>query len=237
MKSLLLKTLTVVLVSSLFFTSCVEETPPEVSLHFTPKVGTEDFAMNQTFTINNVATSFSQVYFYVHDVTLKGASGTEDQLFDQYFLISANQSTYELGAVEEGTITGIDFNVGVDAVSNAQTEEAFTTRSADDPLAQQDPSMHWTWATGYRFIRIEGLVDTDGDGVPEEPFARHLGKNEMLRAISLTTSKEITGDAVELMIMFDLAKFLEGSDLIGTATIHGMDANMMDMVQAGFSVM
>ncbi|MBK7304311.1 MAG: hypothetical protein IPI90_13940 [Saprospiraceae bacterium] len=30
--------------------------------------------------------------------------------------------------------------------------------SVDSPLAFQDPSMHWGWTSGYRFIALEGMI-------------------------------------------------------------------------------
>lgn len=238
MKSLLFKTLAVALVSSsLLFSSCLEEAPTVVSVHFEPVVGTESYNINQTYNIDDIAFSFTQFYFYVHDVSFTRSSSEADNYFDKYLLVDGNQGVYELGAAEEGSINGIEFNIGVDSITNSQTEEAFTTRTADDPLAQQDPVMHWNWATGYRFVRIEGMVDSDGDGTPEMPFARHIGHDEMLRFVSLTASKDIIGDSQEMVIQVDLAKIFENSDIITDPIKHGMDADMMDNMVDAFTVL
>ncbi len=237
MKLTIFKTLSFLVLSTglMFFSSCEENSIVEVSASFQPLIGTENLALNETVTISSVATSFTQIYFYAHDMTLKRSSN-EDQTFDKYLLVGAN-STHTLGDVEKGTITGINFNIGVDAVANSQTEAAFTSRTADDPLAQQSPSMHWNWNTGYKFVRIEGLVDKDGDGTPEEPFARHIGSDAMLRAISVSTNKELTGESQDIRIGFDLAKILEDADLIGTPNVHGMDEAIMTNFQTAFTIL
>ncbi|MBK7695626.1 MAG: hypothetical protein IPI30_15330 [Saprospiraceae bacterium] len=40
-------------------------------------------------------------------------------------------------------------------------------------MAFQDPSMHWGWTSGYRFIALEGMIDNDNDGIPETVFEIH----------------------------------------------------------------
>ena len=221
----------------LFFSSCdSEDGLTALDFHFHPKVGAEDFEFSKTYDINGVATQFGTAQFYAHGIELEYEDGTTKNI-DDHLLVKAGQMMYSLGDVEEGTIKGIKFNVGVDTVNNGQTEDNFTSRSSDDPLSIQSPTMHWNWNAGYIFVKLEGVFDNDGDGTPETGFEYHIGKNEMLRNIDLTTSKEVMGESMELMINVDYAKFLEGVDLKATPIIHGMSAPFMDNVQDAFTAM
>jgi len=180
-------------------TSCDsgEDGLTELDFHFHPKVGSEDFSFSTVYDINGVATQFATAQFYVHGIELEYADGITKNI-DDYLLVKAGQMTYTLGDVEEGTVNGIKFNVGVDTTNNGQTEENFTTRSSDDPLSIQDPKMHWNWNMGYIFVKLEGVFDNDGDGTPETGFEYHVGTNSMLRNVDLTTSKEVMGKSMEL---------------------------------------
>jgi hypothetical protein len=219
-------------------TSCdpEEDGLTDLNFHFHPTVDSEDFSFSTVYEINGVATQFATAQFYVHGIELAYEDGSTKNI-DDYLLVKAGQMMYSLGEVEEGTVNGIKFNVGVDTVNNAQTEENFTARSSDDPLSIQSPTMHWNWNAGYVFVKLEGMFDNDGDGTPETGFEYHIGKNEMLRNIDLTTSKEVMGESMELMLHVDYAKFLDGVDLKATPIIHGMSADFMDNIQGSFMIM
>jgi hypothetical protein len=198
-------------------------------------VGTEDFSFSKSFDINGVVTQFATAQFYVHGIELEYENETKS--IDDYLLVKAGQVTYSLGDVEEGKVTGIQFNVGVDSTNNGQTEENFTNRSSDDALSIQSPKMHWNWNMGYIFVKLEGTFDNDGDGTPETAFEYHVGMNSMLRDINLTTSKEVMGEEMELMINVDYAKFFDGIDLKANPMTHGMNADFMDNIQGAFTIM
>jgi hypothetical protein len=220
----------------LFFSSCdSEEGVTSLDFHFHPKVGTEDFSFSKSFDINGVVTQFATAQFYVHGIELEYENETKS--IDDYLLVKAGQVTYSLGDVEEGKVTGIQFNVGVDSTNNGQTEENFTNRSSDDALSIQSPKMHWNWNMGYIFVKLEGTFDNDGDGTPETAFEYHVGMNSMLRDINLTTSKEVMGEEMELMINVDYAKFFDGIDLKANPMTHGMNADFMDNIQGAFTIM
>lgn len=220
----------------LFFSSCdPEDSVTALDFHFHPKVGSEDFSFSKSFDINGVATQFATAQFYVHGIELEYENTTKS--IDNYLLVKAGQMTYSLGDVEEGKVMGVKFNVGVDSINNGQTEENFTGRASDDPLAIQSPKMHWNWNMGYIFVKLEGLFDNDGDGVPETAFEYHVGMNPMLRSVNLTTNKEVMGNEMELMINVDYGKFLEGIDLKATPMVHSMSADLMDNIQSAFTIM
>jgi hypothetical protein len=102
--------------------------------------------------------------------------------------------------------------------------------------------MHWNWNSGYRFLRIDGKVDTDGDGTMDETMAFHLGTNNMLQNVSLTAHKDVEKGSNMLHMEFDLAKLFEGVDLSTDFSTHTMNnpelaAAVRDNIPAAISMM
>lgn len=50
-------------------------------------------------------------------------------------------------------VEAITFSVGVEQAYNHLDPASFPP---DDPLAPQNPEMHWGWVSGYRFAAVEG---------------------------------------------------------------------------------
>ncbi len=238
MKKITIKFLSISLaLCALLLSSCDSDEKTTLNLHFHPKVGAEDFNFNQTYTINDtLPVQFTLAQFYTHGFSLSDDDGGSESI-DNYFLVKAGHGTYEWGETSLLHAHELTFSVGVDATNNAQTEANFTARDAEDPLAIQDPKMHWNWNSGYIFAKIEGLVDVDGDGTPETPFAYHIGRNEMLRNLTLMTHQELTKSTEEIMIKVDYANLFKDIDLKNNTTVHGMSATMMDNLKDAFSVM
>lgn len=199
------------------------------------KVGSEVFAYNTNYTIGGVAVKFSLAQLYMSTIKLG-----ENAYTDKYVLLKPAEET-SLGYTAPGEYHMFSFNVGIDEATNSQTDADFTSRDANDPLAMQSPKMHWSWSSGYLFLKIEGMVDTDGDSSPETVLEFHVGSNDMLRAVSLhshATIEDKSGNEIELS--FDLEKLFTGIDLKTEYSTHTMDnkplaKKIMDNLSTAFS--
>ena len=157
----------------------VGDPPPPAAAVVTPeidvavRVADQDLVLGNTYMINETALQIDIAQFYMGNVTLAG-----DKTYspDDYFIAGATESSFVLPDVDEGEYD-FQFAIGVTPEINSLSEEDFTTRPAGDPLGLQNPSMHWSWATGYRFLRIDGVVDTDADGIVDTPVEYHLGSD------------------------------------------------------------
>jgi hypothetical protein len=133
-------------------------------------------------------------------------------------------SRYELGEVESGRYTGVRFKLGIDGLNNRVDA---TQVPAGHPLAKQtDRNNHWSWNSGYIYLRLDGQVDGDGDGTTESNWETHIGSTNFLNTISLANAFELgVGDDAELHIVIDYAKFLADVDLGDPAQrlCHTMD--------------
>ena len=215
-----------------------------VSLNVTPVVGSSAFQPNQTFTVNGRAASLSGTRFYMSEVTLlhedgreivvadtpitvraREDDGTEVQhtINDRIVLVRADEgvSTSSLGEIPSGRYTGMRFTLGIKGLDNKAAIEDFP---ATHPLSVQTPSMHWNWNSGYIFLRMDGLLDIDGDGTPDpavgDPgsegsgqWRMHLGVTANARTIQLNQAFEIDADDPQsINLNVDISKFAETAD-------------------------
>lgn len=220
--------------ASLFLSSCSKEddvtpTPQiaDVSFHIDYLVGENPVVLGEVYDINGTAVSFDLISFYVGGIGFTDENGTTTMMDNKYLLINAEETHYEVGQLDAGHYEALQFFVGVDSTTNSQTEDDFTNRPAEDPLAIQNPSMHWSWASGYRFIRIDGKTDTDGDGIPETLIQYHLGTNPLLLQMQYgDTHKDLVVGENEYNLHLNLATVFEGVDMKTETSTHTMD-NMM----------
>ena len=215
MKSL--KLFFLVLVSGLLYTSCGDDDPKEVELSFQATVGEEALMHETTYNINGTDVQFTNVAFYLGDMQFKTSDNVSFQAADRYHLIRPGVFRFSFESLptegnDDVNLTEISFFIGVDAETNAETEMDFTERAEGDPLGQQNPSMHWGWAGGYRFMNIDGMADTDGDGEFETQLTYHIGKNDYLQNITLNPNQKLEGGKNEFQVNFDIAAFLSGID-------------------------
>ncbi|MEM6320252.1 MAG: MbnP family protein [Bacteroidota bacterium] len=181
--------LPLLVLSLLLWNACGEdrgvETTLDLQYQFT--INDEPLQLGKTYEVGGTAVQFDIARFYVGGITLEPPTGPSLRFEDLYFLVHPEESNYEIGGFDFAPYNKMNFFVGIAPEINSQTEDDFTTRSANDPLSVQDPSMHWNWNSGYKFIRVDGQTDTDGDGVVDTPMAFHIGTDNLLKTLSFDT--------------------------------------------------
>lgn len=195
-----------------------------LTMSFDYKVAGDDFVSGNTYTINGTAVRLDIAHFYVSGIELQPDAGDLVKVEGKTLLVKPESGEQEVAEVDKGQYQTIKFDVGVQPEDNDQTEEDFDARPADDPLARQEPAMHWNWNSGYRFLRIDGLVDTDGDGTPETALEYHLGVDGFLRSVTLDLPNEINSDEQNLGFVLDVAALFEGIDIATEYSMHTGDA-------------
>ncbi|GAB5520799.1 MAG: hypothetical protein RhofKO_30500 [Rhodothermales bacterium] len=137
----------------------------------------------------------------------------------------AGEGEYMLGEVPAGDYTGIRFNVGVTGLAN---HVDVAQVPASHPLAKQtDVNNHWSWKPGFIFLRMDGTVDGDGDGVFDDRLEMHLGTAAYLTPIDIQQSFTLEADhSADLHFMVNYGMFLDGIDLADPDQLvtHGGDA-------------
>ncbi len=197
-----------------------------LQIRFTP--GGADFASDQVYQINGTAVKFNVLRFYMSEMGLVDASG--DQLkVETYILAQPGQQDYDAGQVLPQTYSAFGFSLGIDSLTNHADP---TQYGSSNPLAPQSPSMHWSWASGYIFVRIDGIYDGDGDGIPDpgNGFEVHLGTDAFLADMEFSGSfGSDDAEQINIGIAFDPLVLFDGVDFPAVNTTHTMDNMPMAM--------
>lgn len=216
----------------LFFiaTSAVAQTN-QVVFSFDHKVGSEPLILGQTvFPIwNNKNVVLTRAEFYISEVELLHSDSTKLPLADQYLLVNANTSNaeFDLGAWPAGAVQGITLHLGVPASVNHNDPASYPS---NHPLAPQNPTMHWGWSAGYRFMAIEGKVDNNGDGVPETTFEFHNLFDELYRTAEVSGVKSADNGVLHLHFVLDYVQLFKNMAMTGSLIQHGKFANNIAMM-------
>ena len=129
----------------------------QVVFAFDHQAGADPLVVNQTILPiwNNKKVILTRAEFYISEVEIQHPDGMKMPLTDQYLLVNAKNpaAEFDLGIWPVETAHGVTLHLGVPAAVNHNDP---TTLPSGHPLAPQNPSMHWGWSSGYRFIAIEG---------------------------------------------------------------------------------
>lgn len=217
------------------------ETSSEVAFHMHFLSDGEEVVVGESRELNGMEVVFNRIQFYIHDVTFYADHMMTDsiQVAGKYWLAGLDNPHVNIGDVDMAHVHMIKFKLGVDPVTNSQSEAEFLARPADDPLSAQTPPMHWSWnlGSGYKFAVYEG---TYNGGVDE--FVYHCATDAMLRetdAMSLHMDLD-EGSTTEIHLMVNLTEVFTGIDITATSTAHGAQPTneaLMNHLAGAISVM
>jgi len=197
-----------------------------VSLNFTHMVGPEAFAFNSDYTddFGNIF-QFSRADWYLKVPGFLDHDNVTQILSDiNYYKMDPSVTSVTYGQSLPITLHNLQWAVGMDSATNHMDPNTYETGSA---LANQSPSMHWGWSTGYIFCVLEGLVDIDGNGSfdPGETFALHVGMDTNYReGANLHVSTDVVaGEVSTISLDVDYAEFFDGVNLKIDNSTHTMD--------------
>jgi hypothetical protein len=161
--------------------------------------------------------------FYFSGFTLLSDTG-EMLLKDRFIYFRGDSSTFRLQNVPSGQYTGLRFLIGIDSLNNYSKLPA--QFPADQPLGPKTPLMHWSWNTGYIFLRFDGEVDTSivADGIMDDALSFHIGTNKCLTPVTFNKNfiiKESGQSTLNLII--DYQRFFEGINLRQEHVTHTSD--------------
>jgi hypothetical protein len=187
-----------------------------VIIHFVQKAGSEDFALGNVITSDaGYAYKPTRLQYYVSLPVVIHDGGQLAYPHTRYFLVNAAEDAYlDLGTMNVENIEGVVFSIGVDQARNHLDPAQYP---AGHPLAPQNPSMHWGWVAGYRFLVMEG----DAGNNFLYSFEIHSIGNELYQTLNLETGAEADGDNLVIHLQADYNKLLQDIDVSGGLTAHG----------------
>ena len=193
--------------------SCIYESE-NFQLKFHHFAGTMAMAYDTEFTLSTGRKiKFTKAQMYVSG--FEASSSSVDEEYDTHLLITAEDgASYPIGPlVSETSVTGITLAIGVDSAYNHLDPASF---DAENPLsANQEHFGHWGWNPGYKFIIMEGMIDstTAMNGTVSYPFIYHLGFEEAYKPFTIATDFTTDGSDELIELNVDWLAFFNDLDL------------------------
>ena len=143
----------------------------KITLQFENYVGEEKLTLGadanaaKAYTSNGQTLKFSEVKYVITNIVLVNAAGTKvpyhtEDLDKGGFLINQENTTSLtpiLTELPEGDYKGIEFGLGVKKeLNNLSLQNKFPNFYRLTGSFKQAQIMHWEWANGYRFVKLEG---------------------------------------------------------------------------------
>lgn len=203
----------------LAFSSQVMMAQKAVSLNLHHKLGDQAFSLNQAaVTPGGYAIKVTRMQYYVSQIKLLHDGGQVTPIEDFHLLVTApDDQSFELGSFDVTTIEGIEFSIGVEQAYNHLDPLSYP---ADHPLYPQNPSMHWGWASGYRFICMEGKASSNGTTFNDN-FQIHTVDNSNYQTITMELSAFEDGDDLAIHLDADYLESLVDISVLGGVFAHG----------------
>lgn len=207
-----------------------------VEIPFRAAVGDEDFDCTKTYTVGNDNTQVQPKDFryFVSDIQFIRADGSKEALkLEQdgkwqtgnvalldYATTEANCANSSSpdgetrkvvrGVIKRGEYTGMEFALGLDDKTNH-----LDSATAQPPL--NNPGMWWSWKGGYKEVRLELTITSDGSAKNKDYLVHHgatscTGNSPETYKCTHENNALITltGNPLQSGVKFDIAKFLDG---------------------------
>jgi len=201
-----------------FSTSAIAQ--QEIKLKINHLLADQAFQFN-TEAVNNISQTFDviRMQYYLSDFRIIHDGGQETVLPDAYVLANPEDTdAYTLGEANFANIESIVFRIGVDSLNNHGDP---STWPADHPLAPKNPSTHWGWASGYRFVMMEG---NGGISSADYVFEIHgLGDQHYKGLVSVNVYPVDEGTYSLIEINADYAGALNNINVSSGLINHGFD--------------
>jgi hypothetical protein len=193
--------------------SCIYENE-NLQLKFNHLAGPLPMEYSQEFTLNSGRKiKFTRAQMYLSGFMAMSASF--EKVYDKHLLVTVeDNATFSIGSlVSEVSVTDFSLAIGVDSIYNHIDPASFL---ADNALsANQENFGHWGWNPGYKFLVLEGMMDSTMamNGAVSHPFVYHLGFEEAYKSFTIATdfTSDGTNEVVELNV--DWLAFFNELDL------------------------
>lgn len=185
-----------------------------------PHLDAAPFALSAPVSAGSYQYYLTRLEYYVSEIKITHDGGQVTAVVDSHFLVRpVVHNLFELGAFPNiNQVESITFSIGVDSAFNHLDP---ATYPAKHPLGPQDPSMHWGWVSGYRFIAIEGKAGVNFANL----FEIHALGDANYKTLTVNASAETqpNGDR-KIRIQADYAQALHNIDVSEGLIVHSSSA-------------
>lgn len=221
-----------------------------VTLKFDNGVANQDFIFGTTYNKSNSESyKIDNLKYIVSNIRVKDSNGntfiysSDESMFvvNEANGNNAGEISINLQNIAAADYTEVTFGIGID-------QERFNSGASgqgDFLATAEDEGMLWSWATGYKFIRLDGTF-TSGSMV-NQPLNIHMGSVgtslDNYREVTLTLPNSLrvrSGLTPEIHIKADISKIFDGINIVnfsdGYDQVH-VDANETPIISANMSAM
>lgn len=254
------KLLTILSLSSILLASCTKDNQltavpqgdAKTTVSFDATFNGADFALNKNFKLGNKTFNFTKLRYWVSNVSLVNAAGTEVKIPGSYYLLEetneidlrgvnndAPTTIYPANKREDvilkeipaGDYKTIKFSIGVDQKYN----DNLSLQSGELSQLNGMTNVSWMWLTSYIFTSAAGTIS---DGTNTKQLLVETGLNSNYKTVSLdfpSTLKINMDKATKVVLNVDLAKAFDGIDLMATPVVGASQATVMATVANNYA--
>jgi len=188
-------------------------------------LGTNSFSFN-TATTNNIGDSFNvtRLQYYISQIVLVHDGGQEIAVGKWILADAGTPLNEQLGSYNITTLEAVKFAVGVEAAVNHNDP---STYAASHPLSPKSPSMHWGWASGYRFVAMEG---TSGASLNQTYEIHALGDANYFM-VTLPTAGVLSNNDLTIAIDADYEQALKNISVNSGLILHSETGQAVDFLR------
>jgi hypothetical protein len=156
--------------------------------------------------------------YYVSGIKITHDGGKVTEAKNVYILVNpATSGDTPLGMFDVTNVEAIEFSIGVDKVTNHLDP---TTYPTTHPLAMQNPTMHWGWTSGYRFVAIEGYAGATA-AMATNNFQIHTLDDKLYKAVKIPTIAENHNGHLKISINAEYKNLLKSISVAAGVISHG----------------
>jgi hypothetical protein len=238
-----------ILLAFVIFSSCSKDdnkditVTGETTLTFNSKVGTEDFALNKDFSINSNTYNFTQLRYWVSNVSLTNTAGSTYKIPSSYYLVeesnaigvqdgkfeypATKREAVSIADIPAGNYNSITFSIGIDSIYNNN----LSLQAGELSQLNGMTNISWMWHTSYIFSSLKGTMN--GTAITVE-----TGLNTNYRTVTIAFPSNITinaGKTNDIRFDVDVTKIIDGLDLATTPTVGASVPTIMTQVADNYS--
>jgi len=204
------KSLLVFLLLTTIF-ACKKDKETDLSFDIVGKYGQEAFQLNETYATDlGQYLRFIELKFYISNINLIQEDDEVVQIEEVILYNFANPQTISLN-IPEGTYKSISFDIGLNEELNASDPNNL---DVEHPLSYAQ-NTHWDWTSQYRFIMLDGRIDTVQTENFSKTFSYHTGFNDLFRQRTITQNIDAVGNGdLNLELVLQVDKIFDGANSI-----------------------
>lgn len=207
------------------FTSSVVAGQQNVVLEIQHMLKDTPFAFNKA-SENNMGHAFTlrRMDYYLSAIEVIHDGGKKISFPNLYVLVSLDENQEKtiinLGSHPLQNIEKINFFLGIDSLTNHSDPAIW---QIGHPLGPRIPSMHWGWASGYRFIALEGK----GGPANNQEIQLHALGNQYYKQMSFDVTPFGENNEKRIILTADYTELFYQMPIKQGVIVHGSDKEIV----------